>query len=200
MRLREALDRCTGEHMDDWVEIPGQRPATAMVVALFEPGGEEPGTRALAGHSIGAYEPDPRLTMVWPVPEDDDLMTRDGRRREKELPDFAEEDSGEFKSGRASWVVILFNGTPVWQELLWYLDWGSGIGGYVANIRPEFGRGEDDPRPTRVGWKASKWSIGLADLVNYLADSYQWWDFDPTNRLVPAPSPKHPIDAARPRH
>jgi hypothetical protein len=37
-----------------------------MVAAMFEPGSEEPATRALAGHSIAVYEPDPRLTMVWP--------------------------------------------------------------------------------------------------------------------------------------
>jgi hypothetical protein len=74
---------------------------------------------------------------------------------------------------------------------------GSGIGGYVANITPEFGEDHEDGTPTRVGWQASRWSIGLADLVNHLADSYQRWDFHPTRRLVPEPSPLHPIDAER---
>lgn len=111
-----------------------------MVVALFNSGTDESGTRALAGHSIAVYEPDPRLTMVGPVPEDDDDMTLIGNRRERGLPEFAEEDSNEWKSARPSWVVILFNGTPVWQDLLWYLDWGSGVGGYVANIEPEWER------------------------------------------------------------
>lgn len=126
MRLREALDRCTAEHVDDWVEIPGSRPATLMVAAMFDPGAEDARTRALFGHSIAVYEPDPHLTMVWPVPEDDD--DRIGRRDQR-LPEFAQKDSREWKSARPSWVVILFNGSPVWQDLLWYLDWGSGIGG-----------------------------------------------------------------------
>lgn len=44
---------------------------------------------------------------------------------------------------------------------------------------------------------ASKWSIGLADLVNYLAGSYQWENLNPTRRLIREPSTLHPIDSGR---
>ncbi len=168
-----------------------------MIPAMFEPGAEEPATRAITGHSIAVYEPDPRLTIVWPLREDDDHMTRDSRRQERDLPEFAGDDSQEFKSGCLGWVVILFAGSPVWQEAQWYLDWGSGIGGYVADIQPDFGHDADLSRPTRVGWKTSAWAIALADLVNSLAGSYDWGSFDPTHRLVPKPSTLHPIDAQR---
>lgn len=193
MRLRDALDRCTADHASDWVEIPGDRPATLMVAAMFDPGAEDVRTRALAGDSIAVYEPDPRLTIVWPVPEDDDDFPR--MRRRKELPEFAEEDEQEWKNARPGWVVILLNGSPIWQELLWYLDWGSGMGGYVAGFQGVFSDGDDGP--TRTGWTTSTWEIGLAGLVNSMSTTHEWRDLDPTYRLVPAPSTLHPIDAQR---
>ena len=195
MNLRDLLERCTADNMDDWVEIPGSRPATLMLAAMFDPGAEDSRTRALFGHSIAVFEPDPRLTMVWPVPEDDEDFLRLGRRGE--LPEFAEQDSQEWKSASPSWVVILFNGSPVWQALLWYLEWGAGIGGYVANFQPVFDEDDDEGAPTRTGWETTTWAIGLAGLVNSMSNTYQWHSFDPSARLVPKPSTLNPVDAQR---
>lgn len=192
MHLREALDLCSDLHSDDWVEIPGSRPATGMLATFFDPGTAEPRTRALTGHSIGVYEPDARLAIVWPVPEDDDDVVRPGRSRD--LPEFLEADSRQWKSARREWGVVVVCGSPVWQEPIWYADWGSGIGGYVPEIRPIL---SESPEEKPAGWEATEWAIHFVGLINRLAGSYQWHEFDPTPRLVAEPQPQHPIDLAR---
>jgi hypothetical protein len=126
MNLRELLDVSQVEHADDWVCIPGNRPATAMLAGVFDAGFDEAQTRPLAGHSIAVYEPDPALSMVWPVPESDEEVEHRPEARFEWDPD------KRFKNVRSGHVVILLGGAPIWQTIVWYLDWGSGIGGYVA--------------------------------------------------------------------
>jgi hypothetical protein len=192
MRLHDALDLCSDEHVDDWVAVPGERPATAMPVGLLDSGASEPRTTILAPHTIAIYEPDARLSLVWPVPDAD---VRDGRDRAN--PDWLEEDSSDWGSARDGWVVVLLSGTPIWQELLWYLDWGSGVGGYVPNFRPRYAERDGVARPSVDGWEVSAWEVRLARLINVLSGSGDFGGFDPTPRLVPSPSSIHPLDAAR---
>lgn len=191
MQLREALDLCTDGHVDDWVRLPGSRPATSMVAGLFDPGMKEPDLRPLVGHSIGVYEPDPRLSLVWPVPEDDEH----DRRRGDELPEWLEQAPHDWKSARSGWAVVLLSGTPIWQSFIWYLDWGSGVGGYVPHFEPVFA--EDSTSPEIERWETSAWATGLAGLINWLASNDEFHRVNPTSSLVPNPSSLHPIDAAR---
>src|SRR3954462_12487551 len=136
MKLHDALDLCSDAHSDDWIRIPGGqhgRPATSMLAGIFDPGVvDEPATRPLAGHSLAVYEPDARLSLTWSVPEDDDYLNRE----ESSLPARAATDSPQWKNARRSWAVVLLGGAPIWQDVLWFLDWGSGIGGYVADFQP----------------------------------------------------------------
>lgn len=195
MRLREALDLCSDDHAHEWVEIPGGqwgRPATTMLAGLSDPGGKEPDLRPLYGHSIAAYEPDARLSLLWPVDEEPDA----GPLRGEDLPEWAAEDTHEWKSARPGWVVILLNGTPIWQQSLVYIDWGSGVGGYVPHFDPVYG--DDRGTPELVGWSSSRWAIGLAGLINSFSHTAsEFAQFDPTHRLVPQPDQLHPIDARR---
>jgi hypothetical protein len=192
MRLREALDLCTDSHVDEWVLLPGNRPATAMVAGLFDPGMKESQLRPLAGHSIGVYEPDARLSVVWPVPEDDEH----GRpQRGDELPEWLEQAPHDWKSARSGWAVILLSGTPIWQSFIWYLDWGSSVGGYVPHFEPVFA---EDPMSSEIErWEVSAWAVGLAGLINGLRPTDEFHRVNPTSSLVPNPSSLHPIDAAR---
>ena len=196
MRLRDALDLCTDAHMDDWITMPGGgrgRPATAMVAGMFDPGMTEPNTRPLAGHTIAVYEPDARLSLVWPLPEDDD--ERSG------LPEWAEDDVHSWKSARHGWTVVLLDGTPIWQEPMWYLGWGSGVGGYVPDFEPRFGDYDEEVGGgvrKLDGWDASTWSIALANLINSFSHTAgEFGNVDPTLNLVPSPLTLHPIDARR---
>ncbi|HEY5941903.1 MAG TPA: hypothetical protein VIT89_03475 [Solirubrobacterales bacterium] len=199
MSLRELLDLCQDTHSDDWVLMPGNRPATAMLAGVFDPGmKDEARTRTLDGHSIAVYEPDPKLSMVWPVPEEPAAERSD--RFERGLPDWAEEDSEEFKSARVAYTVILLGGAPVWQEAVWYLDWGSGIGGYVPYIEPVFSDEYEEHERPRTGWQASLWAVKLARLMNTFEGTHHWHPHDPTMRLVPEPNKMHPIDARRAGH
>jgi len=91
MRLRDALDLCTNAHEECWVKVPGKRPATAMVAGLFDPGGPEPATRPLEGHTIAVYEPFARLSIVWPVPDEEEGERP--VRYERSLPEWAEWDN-----------------------------------------------------------------------------------------------------------
>ncbi len=190
MRLRDALDLCTDTHSDDWARIPGGRPATTFLAGMFDPGAAEPRLTPLTGHTIAVYEPDPRLSLLWPVPDDDE---RD--RRERNTPEWLTDDSHDWNSARDGWVVILLNGAPVWQELVWYLDWGSGVGGYVANFQARFGQGEGVSGPSTQGWEVSAWEVGLARLLNVFSGSGDFGGFDPTPRVVPSPLLVHPVDA-----
>jgi hypothetical protein len=166
-----------------------------MLAGIFDPGMEDARTRPLAGHSIAVYEPDPRVSMVWPVP--DEAEAEQPNRHERGLPDWAEQDSEEFKSARVAYTVILLGGAPVWQEAVWYLDWGSGIGGYVPYIEPKFsGEYEGHERP-QTGWQVSLWAVKLARLMNSFEGTHHWHPHDPTIRLVPEPDKMHPIDARR---
>lgn len=201
MRLREALDLCTLRHLDDWVRIPGERPATAMVAAMFDPGvADDPRTRPLVGHSLAVYDSDPRLSLVWLVPEDDDHV---GARRESWVPEWAEQETFEWKNARSGFAVVLLGGAPIWQERLLYLDWGSGVGGYVADFSPRFGDYDEavGGGVRRIdGWEASAWSVGLAGLINSFSTiAREFANVDPTARVVPSPSTVHPVDAERSR-
>jgi hypothetical protein len=194
MRLRDALDLCSDRHADDWVEIPGSRPATAMVAGLFDAGMKEAGMRPLAGHSLAVFEPDARLSMVWPVPDEPEAEQRDVERF---IPEWAERDTHEWKSARAGWAVVLLSGSPIWQTLVWYLDWGSGVGGYVSDFQPVFADRELGGTPDLEGWMTTVWAVGLARLINGFSATGNWYTFDPTPRLVPHPSSLHPIEAER---
>lgn len=192
MRLREALDLCTDRNSGDWRRVPGTRPATTMLAGSFDPGAKENDTRPLAGHSIAVYEPDARLSLVWPVPEDheDDLGDRS-------LPEWAEnDDPHEWKAACSGWAVVLLSGAPIWQVRVWYLDWGSGIGGYVSDFSPVYADDEPLGRPELAGWTTSEWEIGLARLLNTFSPtpSGDFASFEPTSRVVPEPSKIHPTD------
>ncbi len=194
--LRDALDKCTGASFDDWVTMPSAgwgRPAITMLAGIFDPGGDEPETRPLVGHSLAVYEPDPRLSLVWPVPEDDSFLDR-SRRFE---PEWLTQDTHDWGRAERNWAIVLLSGAPIWQEPVWYLDWGSGNGGYVADFRPDFEKSDPAEVPLIKEWTASRWSIGLASLLNGFAATGDWFRFDPTSSLVPSPSPVHPVDGAR---
>jgi hypothetical protein len=193
MNLRELLDAAQWNHADDWVLIPGNRPATAMVAGVFDAGSKEAQTRPLAGHSIAIYEPNPALSMVWPVPEDDEEADR---RRQPFHPEW---DQGKrFKNVRSGHAVLMLGGAPVWQTLVWYLDWGSGIGGYVADFSAIFDRDAMEQPAPIVGWEASSWDIGLAGLINSFAHTaHEWIVQDPTDNVVTKRSDVHPIAVTR---
>lgn len=201
MNLREALDRCTDAHFDDWIRMPGGqscRPATSIVAGSFDPGmlsGAE--TRPLAGHSMAVYEPDPSLSLVWPVPEDDrDLELP----RERFVPEWAETDSQTWKSAKSGFVVVLLSGAPIWQARLWNIDWGSGIDGFVPDFTQKFDELEIDPEssPPPARWTIDKWSIGLASLINGFSHlGGEFAALDPTTRIVEVPEEIHPIDRVR---
>lgn len=204
MNLREALDLCTDVHVDDWVDMPGGeggRPATAMVAGMFDPGFEDARTRPLAGHSIAVYEPDARLALVWPLPDDDRYLEHPGDRY---VPEWAENDAHTWKNARVGWAVVVLAGAPIWQAPVQYLDWGSGIGGYVADFRPILGDYDKElgAGARKIeGWEVSAWEVGLANLINSF--SHTAADFariDPTSRLVTSPYTLHPIDARRARY
>ena len=195
MRLRDALDLCSDRRVDDWVEIPGERPATAMVAGMFDPGvADDARTRPLAGHSFAVYEPDARLSLVWPVPEDDDHLRPRG---DSWIPEWAESDKHQWKSARSGWAVVLLGGAPIWQDRLWYLDWGSGIGGYVPDFDPVYTDIEGPNGPQLEAWQSLSWAVELARLINFFSASSDWFSFDPTLRIVPSPLSQHPVDAAR---
>lgn len=126
------------------------------------------------------------------------------QRYERFVPEWAEQDSYEWKNARDGWAVILLGGSPIWQTLLWYLDWGSGIGGYVPNFKPVFG---DDDEELGGGakkidrWETTRWEIGLAGLINELSNAgREFASFDLTSRVAPEPLDVHPIDAERMGH
>jgi hypothetical protein len=163
-----------------------------MLATFFDPGvAGEPRTRPLTGHSIAVFEPDPRLCMLWPVAEDDDHLGR----YERSLPEWAADR--HFKSGEARWSVIMLGGAPVWQSRLWYLDWGSGIGGYVADFSPQFARDAHVFEPVLEGWRTSEWAVAHAGLINAFSPSREWDSLDPTFQIDPQPSQLRPIDAMR---
>jgi hypothetical protein len=182
VHLRSALDLCTEAHQGDWLSLPGELPATAMLAGIVDVGGAEPKPAVLSGHTVAVYEPDARLSLVWPIPDRDEPGS--GRRS---LPDWAEHDEHEWKHALDGWVIVLLNGSPIWQARVWYLDWGAGIGGYVAALQPREGADSQ--------WTASAWAVGLARLLNGLSGSADFHRFDPTGRLVPDPSPVHPLDS-----
>jgi hypothetical protein len=178
------------------VEIPGERPATAMVAGLFDPGAAEPRTRPLAGHSIAVYEPDARLSIVWPVPDEDEAERQGGERF---LPEWTEQDSHDWKHAHPGWAVILLSESPIWQALLWYFDWGSGVGGYVSDLQPVFDGEDADGKPAIERWETSAWAVGLARLINSFSATGDWDRFDPTPRLVRSPAGLDPTEAQKAR-
>lgn len=197
MTLRGALDVCSDRFLDSWVRMPGGqdgRPATTMLAGMVDPGGDEPEVRPLVGHSMAVYEPDPRLSLVWPVPEDDRYLER---LRDPVIPTWLAEDTHDWGRTERNWVVVLLGGTPIWQEPVWYLNWGSGIGGYVADFQPVYEEADSTEIPLARDWTVSEWSIGLAALISAYEATGDWFRFDPTSRFVPSPSPVHPIDSAR---
>jgi hypothetical protein len=202
MKLSDALDLCTDRYADAWIAIPGGsrgRPATAMLAATFDPGMSDPRPRPLTGHTVAVYVPDARLSIVWPMPEDDDEYGN--RRRATRLPEWAETDDRSWKHARSGWAVVLLNGSPIWQEPVWYIDWGSGIGGYVANFRARIGDDNESGTLTLDRWEANAWSISFARLLNVFSNvSAEFARLEPTSRLVPEPSNAHPLDEHRFRH
>lgn len=197
MQLKELLDLCQDRHSDDWVRVPGKRPATAMLAGVFDPGMEEPRTRTMEGHSIAVYEPDARLSIVWTVPDEPEAERPN--RHDRFIPEWAEQDNHEWKNASPGYAVILLSGSPVWQELVWYLDWGSGVGGFVSDIQAVFGDLEDGV-PSIERWETTKWAAGLARLLNSFEATGDWYSFDPTPRVVPELTSLHPVDACRAGH
>ncbi|MET0557512.1 MAG: hypothetical protein ABW065_02405 [Solirubrobacterales bacterium] len=194
MRLRDALDLCTDAHQDDWVQVPGNRPATSMLAGLFDPGMSESRLSSLTGHSTAIYEPNPRLSMVWPVPEDDEDGTS---LRGDRLPEWVEHAPHDWKIARGGFVVVLIGGAPVWQVRTWYLDWGSGTGGYVSDFQAVFSEDRASGTPSIERWETTAWAAGLARLINTFSATGNFHTLDPTPSLAPQLSPTHPIDAER---
>ena len=170
--------------------VPGDRPATAMLAGLFDAGADDSRTRPLVGEHLAVDEPDARLSLVWQVPEDDE----GDRRSRGELPAWAEEDPDDWDHAERGYAVVLLSGSPIWQEPVWYLDWGTGVGGYVANFQPVYGPREPGSPASVEGWTTSKWAIGLARLINDLLSNTDFRELDPTSRIVPEPSPAHPVE------
>lgn len=199
MKLRDALDLCSSKHADYWVMMPGNfgRPATTMFAGLFDPRSSESELYALTGNSISVYEPDASLSLVWRVPDDEES----GQVRGDRLPEWAAADGHDWNSATRGWAVVLLHGAPIWQEPIWYIDWGSGIGGHVADFSPNFKDydvGDDDEDRAPDGWTASTWSIGLAGLINSFSPTiHEFVKFDPTSRLVLDPRRIHPVDEAQ---
>ncbi|MEA2408153.1 MAG: hypothetical protein QOE69_2272 [Thermoleophilaceae bacterium] len=113
------------------------------------------------------------------------------------MPEWAEADTHEWSHARDGWVMILLGGAPIWQARQWYLDWGSGIGGYVADFQPRFGGKAEEGRPQIEAWEISEWEVRLARLINSFSATGDFFQFDLTDRVVPSPSRLHPADAAR---
>jgi hypothetical protein len=194
VRLRDALNLCSDDHAHAWVNLPGGprgRPATTMLAGVFDVGANEPAMRPLDGHSIAVYEPDARLSLVWPVDDEPEVDCFP----EQSKPEWLNADGHEWKSARQGWVVVLLGGAPVWQESLRYLDWGSAVGGYVPDFQPVYGEDRSRGTPDLAGWTTSRWAVGLAGLINSFSHSTDFASFDPTYRVVPAPDRTHPIDA-----
>lgn len=94
------------------------------------------------------------------MPEDDDYLGHLGKRT---VPEWAENDTQTWKNAKFGWTVVLLAGAPIWQEPLWYVDWGSGIGGYVADFKPRFGDYDEElgGGARKVdSWDASAWRSG----------------------------------------
>ncbi|HEX3240301.1 MAG TPA: hypothetical protein VHR18_09220 [Solirubrobacterales bacterium] len=193
MSLRELLDVCQASRSDNWIRVPGGRPATAMLAAVFDPGMEEPRMRTMEGHSIAVFEPDPRLSMVWSIADEPEAERQPAERFERFIPEWLGQDDHEWKSARDSYVVVLLGGSPIWQERIWYLDWGSGVGGFVPDIQPVFGPLEEGV-PSIERWETTKWHVGLARLISSFEATGDWYSFEPTERIVPEPSGIHPVD------
>lgn len=153
MILRELLDLCQDTHSSDWADIGG-RPATTMVAGVFDPGMKDAATRTLEGHSMVVYEPNPCLALTWPVPEDPEAERPD--RLERHQPEWAEQDSKDWKSARGGYAVVIYCGAPIWQTYLYYLDWGSGVGGYVPSFNPVFAEDRVDGVPQIERWETTR--------------------------------------------
>jgi hypothetical protein len=167
-----------------------------MIAGLFDPGSAEAGMSALTPGALAVYEPDASLSLAWGVPEDDDSSRCVG----DDLPEWLVTDSHEWGSATRGWAVVLLNGSPIWQTPIWYIDWGSGIGGHVAGFSPQFKDYNPDDAEDRgsVGWRASQWATDLAALIeSFSPTAGQFASFNPTARLVPYPSRLHPVDAAQ---
>lgn len=191
MSLRELLDLCQVNYFEDWVQMLGGRPATAMVAGVFDPGMKEAAMRQLEGHSIAIYEPDPRLSMVWPVPEEHPAEER--KPFETPLPEWLPET---WKTARLVYVVILMSGAPIWQVPVYSLNWGAGIGGFVPSFDAVFGEHGDDG-PSVEGWTTTSWEISLTRLINSFRSNAGWPSHDPTDSIVPEPDLTHPVDVGR---
>ena len=98
----------------------------------------------------------------------------------------------------SGFVVIHFCGAPVWQQKIVYLDWGSGVGGYVPEIEAAIQDGVERGYPQSADWVTSKWAISLVWLLHSLTGtSQEFLSKDPVARLVPHPTTTHPIDQQR---
>lgn len=195
MRLREALDFCSPERAGQWVTMPGERPATSMLAGVFDPEGEGGSTQPLSGHTIAVFEPDPRLLIFWPVPEDSDRGSR--WLKGDEMPEWARVGSGRWKAANPGVAVVVLSGAPIWQQRVWYLDRGSGVGGYVPEFEPVFGEREPDAEPSQRGWRTSSWAAGLAALINSFEPTGEFAKLDPTDRIALELEETHPVDAER---
>lgn len=164
-----------------------------MLAAVFDPGMEEPRARTMEGHSIAIYEPDPRVSMVWTIADEPEAERPD--RFERSTPEWLEQSSKEWKSVRSNYVVFLLSGAPVWQECIWYLDWGSGVGGFVPDFQPVFGSLEDGV-PSIERWETTRWHVGMTRLLSSFEATKDWFSLEPTEEIVPEPSTAHPVDPA----
>lgn len=201
MNLRELLNLCQDDHLDDWIEVPYNRPATAMLSGVVDPGFEDrTDIRPLAGSHLGIYEPAPTVSMLWLVPEEAEVhrgSTVDGMPPEWMDADETGGWNGA-RSVRSGYVVILLAGAPVWQEHMSYVTWGAAIGGYVPQIERAIHDGTERGYSATAEWVVSAWSVGLAILLSNLSGvAKEWWAHDPVSRLTPEPVQGHPIDQRR---
>lgn len=178
MNLNELLERCQVEHAGDWAEVPGERPATAMIGGVH-------------GTHLAVYVPNPALSLLWLVPDD----LEDGH--DNRLPEWAEEDTNDWRAS-SGYVAVLLNGAPVWQVYASYMTWGAGVGGFVPQIDRALHDGVERGYPASEVWTTTKWEIGLASLLNSIVFvPRDWHSFDPVSRLVSRPVSGNPVDSAR---
>lgn len=182
MNLRELLSLCQDDHLDDWIEVPYNRPATAMLSGVVDPGFEDrTDIRPLAGSHLAVYEPTPAVSMIWLVPEEAEVHR--GSPVDGVPPEWMEADEtggwNGARSVRSGYVVILLAGAPVWQEPMSYVTWGAAIGGYVPQIERAIHDGTERGYSATAEWVVSAWSVGLASLLGNLSGvAKEWWARD----------------------
>lgn len=171
MRLRDALDLCTDRHSDDWVEVPGERPATAMLAGCSIRVEERTGDPTTGGtHDRGLRAGRAAI---------DGLAGSGGRRLAR--PVSRRRNPGMGRDGRARVEACANRAcscaarrSPDLAGASLVSRLGLGYGGYVADFQPVFSDQKTGPYPEIERWEASAWAVGLAGLMSVFSASGEW--------------------------